>query len=54
VVLGYQNSEEEDYCQRKKTSRTRVIASEFEGSKDNYNGDEDRKDNELNQKRKSR
>uniref|UniRef100_A0ACD6A9C0 Uncharacterized protein n=1 Tax=Avena sativa TaxID=4498 RepID=A0ACD6A9C0_AVESA len=62
VVLGYQNvpgnvevmnSEEEGYCQRIETSRIRVITSEFVGSKDNYNADEDRKDNEVNRKRKS-
>uniref|UniRef100_A0ACD5X7B0 Uncharacterized protein n=1 Tax=Avena sativa TaxID=4498 RepID=A0ACD5X7B0_AVESA len=62
VVLGYQNmpgnvevmnNEEEVYCQRIETSRIRVITSEFEGSKDNYNADEDCKVNEVNRKRKS-
>ncbi|KAM0929485.1 hypothetical protein ACQ4PT_001556 [Festuca glaucescens] len=57
VVLGYQNmqgnveamnSEEEGYCQRIETNRTRFTASEFDGSKETYNADEDG----VNRKRK--
>lgn len=61
MVLGYQNmrgnkevmnGEKEGNHQRTETSRTRIIASEFEGSKYNCNVDQDRKDEEVKGTRK--
>ncbi|XP_044390513.1 protein LEO1 homolog [Triticum aestivum] len=61
VVLGYQNmrgnkevmnGEKEGRHQRTETTRTRIVASEFEGSKYNCNVDQDRKDGEVKRTRK--
>ncbi|XP_037441932.1 protein LEO1 homolog [Triticum dicoccoides] len=61
VVLGYQNmrgnkevmnGEKEGCHQRTETTRTRIVASEFEGSKYNCNVDQDRKDGEVKRTRK--
>ncbi|XP_048531830.1 protein LEO1 homolog isoform X2 [Triticum urartu] len=47
------NSEKEGHDQRTETSRAKIIGSEFEGSKYNCNVDENRKDKEVKQIRKT-
>ena len=46
-------SEKEGHHQRTETSRAKIIGSEFEGSKYNCNVDEDHKDKEVKQIRKT-